>query len=218
LEENGNGLLQLSPSGISFKADEVPANDFYYQFRNEQDWLYAEKLGFKNCLYIIGGGHCALAFSRLMSGMDFYIYLIEDRKDLNTLEQNDFVHEKLIVEDYSHLQNIVKDGEDVYVVIMSFGYRTDDLAVRALWKKEFAYLGLLGSAAKIDKMFAAYRQEGISENDLQKIYAPVGLPINSQTPEEIAVSIAAQIIEVKNRKYAAASPLPSGNIISSEGK
>jgi xanthine dehydrogenase accessory factor len=65
--------------------------------------------------------------------------------------------------------------------------------------KEFKYFGLLGSAYKIQKMFDDYRSEGISAGILQRIHAPVGLAIKSQTPEEIAVSIAAEIIQVKNQ-------------------
>src|SRR5687768_12898400 len=83
---------------------------------------------------------------------------------------------------------------------MSVGYRTDDIALRSLLHKNFAYLGLLGSAAKIKKMFSGYRKEGMAESGLQKIHAPIGLTINSQTTEGIAISIAAEIISVKNQK------------------
>jgi xanthine dehydrogenase accessory factor len=83
------------------------------------------------------------------------------------------------------------------MVVMSFGYRSDDIAVRALLGKRFNYFGILGSKNKIEKMFAEYSAEGLA-NELKNIHAPVGIPIASQTPEEIAVSIAAEIIRVKN--------------------
>jgi xanthine dehydrogenase accessory factor len=81
---------------------------------------------------------------------------------------------------------------------MTFGYRTDDIALRALINKKFRYLGVLGSKAKIAKMFSDYKAEGWSEERLSQIHAPIGINIKSQTPEEIAVSIAAEIIKVKN--------------------
>jgi xanthine dehydrogenase accessory factor len=81
---------------------------------------------------------------------------------------------------------------------MTFGYRTDDSALRALIKKDFKYLGLLGSQSKIQKMFSDLKKNGISDELINKIHAPVGLQIHSQTPEEIAVSIAGEIIMVKN--------------------
>jgi len=199
LQQNKNGKLILSPAGINFE-NQVPERDFNYSFNSEFDWLYNEKLGYKNHLFIIGGGHCSLSFSKIMSDMDFYICVYDNRKELNTLEQNDFVHEKIIVDDYSALTSLIPSGNNHYIIVMTFGYRTDDTAVRALLGKEFAFFGLLGSSAKISKMFAGYRNEGIEEQLLQRIYAPVGLLIHSQTPEEIAVSIAAQIIQVKNQK------------------
>jgi xanthine dehydrogenase accessory factor len=134
----------------------------------------------------------------MMSLMDFYIHLYDDRSDLNTFNLNEFVHEKLIIEDYSTLQELILPGKHQYVVVMTVGFRTDDIVVRALLNKEFRYFGLLGSKAKIEKMFTDYKAEGISEALLHKIHAPVGLTIKSQTPEEIAVSIAAEIIQVKN--------------------
>lgn len=165
---------------------------------SEHRWEYTEKTGHKNQLFIIGGGHCALAFSRLMREMDFYITLYEERAGLNTLEKNEFAHERIIVDDYTGLGNMIPPGPNQYVVIMTFGYRTDDVALRALLGKRFSYIGVLGSRKKMEKLFEEYRRDGIAEDFLQHIHSPVGLDINSRTPEEIAVSIGAEIIRVKN--------------------
>ncbi len=197
LDEHQNGSLHLSPAGIRFE-NKVPSEDFRFSMQSEEEWSYAEKTGYKNHLYIIGGGHCALALSEIMRRMDFYIELFEDRPDLNTMNRNNHVHKKHVIKDYSLLSELVREGENNYVVVMTFGYRSDDVAVRALINKRFKYFGLLGSRKKIEKMFADYLREGISEDILKKIHAPVGLNIKSQTPEEIAVSIAAEIISVKN--------------------
>jgi xanthine dehydrogenase accessory factor len=134
-----------------------------------------------------------------MSALDFYIHLFEDREGLNTMETNNYVHEKTVVKGYSELSKLIPSGENNYVVIMTFGYRTDDIAVRGLLNKDFKYLGLLGSKKKIEKLFADYRKEGIDEIILKNIHSPIGIQIKSQTPEEIAVSIAAEIIKVKNQ-------------------
>ena len=196
LEQNKNGTLHLSPEGILFN-DNTPKKDFEFHLKTQEDWSYAEKTGYKNHLYIIGGGHCALAFSKLMSTMDFYIHLFEDREQLNTVKKNNYAHEKIIVKDYSELKELIPSGENNYVVVMTIGYRTDDIAVRTLVSKEFKYFGLLGSKKKIEKMFEEYRKEGIADA-LKNIHSPIGIQIKSQTPEEIAVSIAAEIIKVKN--------------------
>ncbi len=197
LEQYKNGTLLLSPDGLQFDIS-VPEKDFDYTFRSESDWLYKEKTGYKNQLFIIGGGHCALALSRLMRSLDFYIRVYDERDNLKTVVENDAAHEKHFINDYTQLAALIPPGKNHYVVIMTFGYRADDTALRSLLYKDFKYTGLLGSQHKIEKMFADYRKEGIKEEWLQRIHSPVGLAIKSQTPEEIAVSIAAEIIKVKN--------------------
>jgi xanthine dehydrogenase accessory factor len=202
LEQNKNGTLHLFPAGVAFE-DGLPAKDmiaigFEFDLKSEEYWNYTEQIGYKNHLYIIGGGHCALAFSKIMSMMDFYIHLFEDRKGLNTMEANKYVHEKTIVEGYSELAQLIPSGKNIYVVVMTFGYRTDDIVIRSLLQKDFKYIGLLGSKKKIEKMFDDYRQEGINEEVLNKIHSPIGIQIKSETPEEIAVSIAGEITRIKN--------------------
>jgi xanthine dehydrogenase accessory factor len=81
---------------------------------------------------------------------------------------------------------------------VSFGYRTDEIVLRQLIRRSFKYLGMLGSAEKVRTMFTAMRADGFTDSELARVHAPIGLPIHSRTPPEIAVSIAAQIIGVKN--------------------
>jgi xanthine dehydrogenase accessory factor len=198
IEANKNRLLTLSPKGIYFATDANPYFNFHFHFVDDNDWQYQEKTGYKNHLYIIGGGHCSLAFSQLMSTMDFYIHLFDNREALHTMEQNEFAHEKIVVNDYSLLAELIPSGDENYVVIMTFGYRTDKVALNALIDKHFKYFGVLGSKNKMGKMFSDLKKEGVIDGLLKNIHAPVGLPIKSETPEEIAISIAAEIIKVKN--------------------
>ena len=198
LEENKNGVLEISGPAFSFSAESDREIDFAFRQKTETDFIYKERIGFRNHLYIIGGGHCALALSKLMSSMDFCIHLYEEREEINTLLENEFVHEKKTVKSYAELPELIPPGAQHYVVIMTFGYRTDDLALRSLIGKDFRYTGVLGSASKMKVLFSEWRRDGLPESRLKKIFAPVGIDIGSRTPEEIAVSIAAQLIQVKN--------------------
>jgi xanthine dehydrogenase accessory factor len=210
LENNKTGILKITFSEIDFIASDIPEDDHVFNMRAETDFTYSERIGYKNHLYIIGGGHCALALSKLMSGMDFYIHLFEERENLNTMIENNFVHEKIIVNDYAGLADLITQdsfhtvgrptsaGHDFYIVVMTVGYRTDDIAVRALANKKFRYLGVLGSESKMKQLFAEWRADRIPESWLSTIHAPIGIQIKSETPEEIAVSIAAEIIKIKN--------------------
>jgi xanthine dehydrogenase accessory factor len=198
LKENKNVNLIITPDQITF-SENTDVHDYLFDMKSEKEWSYQEKLGYKNHLYVIGAGHCSLAFTELMSKMDFYIHLLDDREGLNTFEENNFVHEKKIVPDYRVLNQIISSGKNVYVVIMTFGYRSDDIALRALIDKDFKYLGVLGSQTKIEKLFEEWRAGNLPEEKLKLIHAPIGINISSQTPEEIAVSIAAEIISIKNK-------------------
>jgi xanthine dehydrogenase accessory factor len=109
-------------------------------------------------------------------------------------------HKKITIKDYSELNTIIPSGNNNYVVIMTIGYRTDAIAIKALLQNDYKYIGVLGSREKIKTLFAELKIGGIEQAKLDKIHAPIGLAINSQTPEEIAISIAAEIIKVKNKR------------------
>lgn len=198
LSKNSSGSITIKPEGISLSKNLL--KESFQQF-NENEWTYTQNIGYQNHLYIIGGGHCSLALSDLMSTMDFYIHVFDDRNHLNTVDNNCSAHEKKLLQSYSQIENKIPGGINSYVVIMTFGYRTDDEALRALMNKNFKYIGVMGSKKKIERMFETYRQEGIKDEILDRIHSPIGLQIKSRTTEEIAVSIAAQIIKVKNSVF-----------------
>ena len=197
LERHQNGTLTLSPFGIRFSS-QVPSFNYDFISSSQKVWAYREKTGYKSQLFIVGGGHCSLALSELMRSMDFYIRVFDDRNNLKTMVENNAAHEKCFINSYSDIAAYIPEGPDHFVVVMTFGYRSDDIAIRSLLSRNYRYLGVLGSQTKINKLFDDYRKEGINESCLQQIHTPIGLDIHSQTPEEIAVSIAAEIIRVKN--------------------
>lgn len=200
LEGLRQALLELSPDGFRVMPPEggTRSADFVFEKRSESDFLYHEKLGFKNEMFIVGGGHCALALSELMSKMDFYIHLFDDRPELNTIDKNRFAHKIDIIESYERIGELIPSGPNVYVVVMTLGYKSDETVIRKLLDSEFNYFGVLGSKAKMATLMKNLRKEGYSNEKLGRIHAPIGLAINSRTPEEIAISIAAEIIAVKN--------------------
>jgi xanthine dehydrogenase accessory factor len=128
--------------------------------------------------------------------LDFHIQLFDDRQGLNTFENNHFAHEKHIV-DYSKITDFIPEGDDIYIVIMTVGYRSDEKVIRQLLGKNFKYMGVLGSQAKADKLRQNLLDAHFTPEQVAKFNMPIGLKIKSQTPMEIAVSIAAEIISLK---------------------
>lgn len=187
--------IQLSPNGLQLS--DGPATGLRYNA--EEDWLYTEAINQQPVIHVIGGGHVGLALSELMNFLGFYIKLYDDRPELNTIAANSFAHEKYIV-NYDSIANHFTDVENDYVVIMTIGYRTDKIVLKQLLDKPFYYLGLLGSQHKVETLFKELRAKGITEELLSKVFSPIGLNIASKTTKEIAVSIAAEIIQKKNKE------------------
>lgn len=162
-----------------------------------QEFRFADKLGPKNELVIIGGGHCALALSEVMSRLDFRIRIYDDRPELNTIAKNRFA-KSVVLTNYDLVGNYVTQRENVYVVVMTLGYASDEVVIRSLLGHQLKYFGVLGSKAKMAALLRALRHDGVDPAKLVRIRTPIGVQINSHSPEEIAISIAAEIIGVKN--------------------
>lgn len=161
-------------------------------------WEYNEIIGTKNTIYIIGSGHVGYAMTKQFSNLDFHIVLFDNREGLGMFEENSFAHEKKII-DYANIDSYIPEGNSSYVVIMTSKHSNDKEVLGLLLGKKFKYLGLMGSKAKVSKFKKLLLNEGFTEDDFNNLHAPIGLPINSITPDEIAVSIAAEIIKVKNQ-------------------
>jgi xanthine dehydrogenase accessory factor len=201
LADHRNGTLHLSPEGLSFESDRTGDTEFV---ENDESWSFTEPIGLLDTLTLIGGGHVSLAVSRVMATLPFRIILFDNRPGLPTMELNNYAHERRVVE-YDRIADHVPEGDRSWVVIMTYGHAHDRRVLEHLLGRNYVYLGVLGSSSKIKKMFADMRAHGVSSEALSRVRAPVGIAIGSHTPEEIAVSIAAEIIAIRNGKD---SPCP----------
>jgi xanthine dehydrogenase accessory factor len=195
LENHRTGVLRLTSDGIEFNLGATSPHSYTV---SDGAWSYSGPIGLEDTLHIIGGGHVGLALSRVMATLPFRVVIVDNRHDLPTMAANRWAHEQHVV-DYAEIGNHISTGDRSWVVIMTFGHAHDREVLEGLLGKDFAYLGLMGSKAKVRRMFAAMVDDGIPEKELEMVIAPVGLSIGSHTPEEIAVSVAAEIISVRNR-------------------
>lgn len=197
LQNGEKGSLRMEPESFSF-SDKLLDNQFNYLINSKDDWFFEEHIGFRETLYIVGGGHVGVAVSELFVKLGFHVIVLDNRNNLNTLENNKFAHQKLII-DYNDIQDYVYQENTSYVVVMTNKYTDDKLVVSKLLNRNYKFIGVLGSKAKLKIMMKVLLKEGFTQVELNKIHAPIGLSIKSETPEEIAVSIAAQIIQLKNQ-------------------
>ena len=163
----------------------------------EAEWSYTEILGTRDIVHVIGGGHVGREMCRVMAMLNFHVVNYDDRPGLNTMQANEHADEKIVLP-YPQVGDRISGGKSVYVIVMTFGYRGDDQAIRALLGKEFAYLGMMGSETKVAKLLDDLRKDGFPEEQIQAINTPAGLTLHCKTPIEIAISVAAEIIDVKN--------------------
>jgi xanthine dehydrogenase accessory factor len=162
-----------------------------------KDGIYKEVVGYKHSVHIIGGGHVGLALSKQLRMLGYYVKIFDNRPNLDTLEINYDAHEKHIVS-YNEIEKYIPEGQNSYVVIASFSHANDKLVLSKLLRKKTAYLGMMGSKNKVQEIFSKLKDDGFSDEDFKHVSAPIGVSIKSETPAEIAVSIAAEIIHVKN--------------------
>ncbi len=196
INSNGTGVLESTDKGIQFIQNQSLKSKFNTKIAPKK-WLIQEDLGFRLALHIIGGGHVSLALSKIAPELGFQIFVYDDRKNINTFSNNS-IAKKTYVPNYADMAQFIPQGERHYVVIMSFMFDTDLLILRKLLPQKFKYLGMMGSKQKIKTLLHQLTKEGISPDQLKHLKAPIGIPISSQTPTEIAISILAEMIKVKN--------------------
>ena len=181
--------IQLSKPGSEYELP-IPVVDGHR-------WQFMEQPGLKSKLYIFGAGHVSLALSKMASETGFDVVVFDNRKGINTFDANHYVIKKSVI-NYAEAARFVEEGNHIYIVIMTFAHQSDMGVLKQMITKRVPYLGMMGSELKVASIFEALQDEGVAKADLSKVDAPIGLPINSITPPEIAVSILAKIIQVKH--------------------
>jgi xanthine dehydrogenase accessory factor len=160
--------------------------------------LFLEPLSPLPRLVIAGAGHVGRAVAHLGQLLDFEVNVIDDRAEFANPERFPEA-EKIIVGDIGRALAGFPSGSDIYIVIVTRGHRDDAAALRACVKSSFAYIGMIGSRRKIALMREEFIAEGWSTAQaFDRVHAPIGLPIGSKTVEEIAVSIAAELVQARS--------------------
>lgn len=153
----------------------------------------------KNCkLYIFGAGHTGQALARLANNLDFEIFMIDERaeyiNDCKLPEVN-----KLTL-DYLQSLKILPFDENTYVCVMTHNHKTDREILAYCIKQSYAYLGMIGSRRKVEVTKKMFTEAGfVAEEILNKVDMPMGVDIGAEGPEEIALSILAKLVSVKNK-------------------
>ena len=164
-----------------------------------QRWRYEEDLLGRRRLAVIGGGHCAVALAEAMAPLGYRAQIFDTRTGVVTHDRAAAVATVTHVADYVEAGPLISWPELTAVVVMTADYLTDVRALLGTSELPLPFVGLMGGRRKVARIFAKLREEGMAQEALDQVHAPVGLDIGSDTPEEIAVSVAAQILRERNR-------------------
>lgn len=145
---------------------------------------------------LFGAGHCSLALCPLLTTVGFRVTVVDDRPELVTKERFPTA-DAVICCDLDRVTETVPIGEEDYVVVMTNGHSHDFAVQEQVLRGKYAYIGVIGSRAKTASVNARLREAGISEAAIASVHTPIGTAIKAVTPEEIAVSIAGEMICVR---------------------
>jgi xanthine dehydrogenase accessory factor len=151
-------------------------------------------------VYLFGGGHVSEQVAPLAKKVHFKVVVIDDREVFANRARFPEADE-VIVSEFEKCFNELPIDETSYIVIVTRGHLYDGFVLKQAVKTKAHYIGMIGSKKKIRTLYQNLMEEGISKDTLARVYAPIGIDINSETPEEIAVSIVAELIKVRGESF-----------------
>ena len=194
-------ILSRAPKLVHYELDDDFAQETGLICGGQMD-VYIEPIEPTPELYIVGAGHVGFHLARLAHEVGFRIHVVDDREKFANAERFPFAAD-IAVDDIPSWLAQASLPPHAFAVIVTRGHTNDLDALRALAPRGLRYLGLIGSRAKIARIYEALAAERLDPELLRQVHAPIGLDIGAVTPQEIAVSILAELIAVKHGKTAA---------------
>ena len=200
LNGNDSAILSINTNGMNVQKKEPYLDQSRIKiYIKGTDWRYEEQLMNFYRIVIIGGGHCSLALSRLMKQLGYDVFVFDTRKNVSTVKENKYAHSVQIVDDFQEVGKQIDFPELTNVVVMTTDVVSDVRGLLGIKDLPFHFIGVMGSQPKISEIIKQLKSEDISDDQLSQLTAPVGIPMDSNTPDEIAVSIAAQILQNREK-------------------
>ncbi|HZZ41799.1 MAG TPA: XdhC/CoxI family protein [Tepidisphaeraceae bacterium] len=149
-------------------------------------------------LMIVGGGHCGRALARAASLLDFSLVVADDRAEFARAEDFAYANVESVLHLPGDFAGLPEADERTYVLLVSKGFLTDEAALRRVIGSPAAYIGMIGSLRKRQAVYEKLKADGITDEQLARVHAPIGLEIGAESPEEIAISILAEVIKTRS--------------------
>lgn len=208
LEADRAGLLRIGPGGMRLEEEsEITRERAPIRLVDHEDgWRYEEQLLNWKRAAIIGGGHCGLALSRVLANLGYTVTLFDTREDVFTFVENEYARYKIAVDDFADAGAHIDHPALTHVIVMTMGQPGDVRGLLGTIEGPYPYIGVMGSSAKLAKIRKDLAAEGISPDLFDRVYAPIGLAMTSNTPEEIAISVAAELLREREPLFPHSRP------------
>lgn len=170
---------------------EIIKNKYSFKYKGEK--YFIEPVSEKGKVFVFGAGHVARELLPLIRHLGFKVAVYEQRKEL--IEAGAFAKDtEIYLGEFNNIDKYIKMEEDDYAVVMTSGHKADFEVLEQVLRKNLTYVGVIGSRSKIAITRKKLIDTGVDENKINKLHTPIGLAIKAETPAEIAVSIAAELI------------------------
>ncbi|HBF89221.1 MAG TPA: xanthine dehydrogenase [Bacteroidales bacterium] len=159
--------------------------------------VFIEPIISKLKLYVFGAGHIGKSLAKYCPDFGFSVTMIDDRPEV--FEHFSFGNAECIIKNFSQAIDELKFDNNTFSVVVTYNHANDEAVVEKIAKKPHKYVGMIGSKTKVALAKKRFLEEKIfTQDELDKIHMPIGIKFNAQTPDEIALSIVAQLIDIKN--------------------
>ena len=162
-----------------------------------QTRIYRERIGRTPKMIICGAGHVSMPIIRMGKMLGFTVTVIEDRPKCADHARAAGA-EQVLGEPFSDGLSKIRGDSDSWFIIVTRGHRYDTECLEAILRKPYAYVGMMGSRRRVAIVKDQLEAKGVCRETLDGVHTPIGLKIGAETPKEIAVSVMAEIIQVKN--------------------
>lgn len=197
---NNNIVWESKENGFFFhNSDVVRTVDTNCIFEAAGQKIYCELLGSQKKIVICGGGHVSIPIIKMALMTGFHVTVLEDRPKFADNARRAGASE-VFCEPFDEGLARVEGDTDTFFVIVTRGHRYDQVCLESIVKKRHAYIGMIGSNLRVKKVKEAIIENGADKKIVDSVYTPIGLDIGAETPEEIAIAIMAEIIDVKRKK------------------
>ncbi|MFC2167250.1 XdhC family protein [Acidobacteriota bacterium] len=147
-------------------------------------------------MIIFGAGHIALPLTRIGKTVGFRIVVVDDREEFASRDRFPEADDVKVM-DFDKSADLLNIDSTTYLVLITRGHKHDEIILRSKTCEKAVYIGMIGSKRRSSSVLASLKRDGYSQKFIDRIHTPIGVNIGSQTPEEIALSIAAEVVKVR---------------------